>query len=71
MPLIDSTVIARVEWQAGTLLVWFRYGDCYAYDGVSRAAYRGLLAAGSAGAFFAAHIRNRYACRKVSPAAPR
>lgn len=60
MPLIDSTAIRRVEWADGWLLVWFADGDCYAYAGVPEAVYRGLLGAGSAGAFFTAHVRDQY-----------
>lgn len=66
MPLIDSRAIRRAEWQDGRLLLWFADGDCYAYEGVPEAAYRGLLAAGSAGAFFARHIRDGYPVRRIS-----
>lgn len=65
MPILDSRAIRRAEWQAGTLSLWFADGDRYDYDGVPEAVFRGLLAAGSAGAFFAEHVRDRYPTRRV------
>lgn len=63
--MIDSTAISRAEWTGGTLTLWFAGGDAYAYAGVPEAVYRGLISAGSAGAFFAEHIRDRYPYRQV------
>ncbi|MRX49761.1 KTSC domain-containing protein [Paracoccus sp. S-4012] len=65
MPFIDSRAVRRVEWEAGTLSVWFADGDRYDYAGVPERVYDAFLAAPSAGAFFAEHVRDKYAFRKV------
>ncbi len=65
MPYIDSHAIRRVEWQGGTLSIWFRDGDRYDYDDVPERVFKALLSSGSAGAFFQQHIRGAYAFRKV------
>lgn len=49
--------------EAGTLLISFRSGLRYIYEGVPRAIYDALGKAASAGRFFNDEIKGRYACR--------
>ena len=49
----------------GALEVEFVDGSVYQYDDVSVGEHAGLLAAESKGAYFNAHIRDRYACRRL------
>ena len=62
---LKSSLIKRVIFddEAGTLLVSFRSGLRYIYDGVPRAVYDALGKAASAGRFFNEHVRGHYACR--------
>ena len=49
--------------EAETLLISFRSGLRYIYEGVPRAIYDALGKAASAGRFFNEEIKGRYACR--------
>ena len=62
---IHSSMIQRIVFdeEAGTLLVSFRSGLRYIYEGVPRAIYDALGKAASAGRFFNEHVKGRYACR--------
>lgn len=62
---LSSSMIRRVAFdeEKGTLLVSFRSGLRYVYEGVPRAIYDALGKAASAGRFFNEHIRGRYPCR--------
>ncbi|HEU0045773.1 KTSC domain-containing protein [Sphingomonas sp.] len=62
---LQSSLIKRVVFdeEAGTLLVSFRSGLRYIYDGVPRAIYDALGKAASAGRFFNEHVKGRYRCR--------
>jgi len=61
MPRLSSSAISYVDYENGYLTVHFRDGSRYIYRGVPQAVYDGLLAAGSAGTYFNAEIRDRYA----------
>ena len=62
---LNSSMIRRIVFddEAGTLLVSFRSGLRYVYEGVPRAIYDALGKAASAGRFFNEHVKGRYACR--------
>jgi len=66
---LDSSLIRRVAFdeEARTLSIWFRDSRRYIYSGVPRAIYEALCAAGSAGRYFNARIKGRYACRPDPP----
>ena len=61
---LNSTMIRRVVFDDDreTLLVSFRSGLRYVYEGVPRAIYDGLHMAASAGRFFNDHVKGRYPC---------
>jgi hypothetical protein len=61
---MPSTVIRRFEYHgpSSTLRITFVSGDLYAYREVPPGVAEGLRAAFSKGRFFAAHVRDRYAC---------
>lgn len=62
---LDSSMIRRIVFDddAQTLLVIFRSGLRYIYDGVPRAIYDALGKAASAGRVFNEQVKGRYACR--------
>ena len=62
---LRSSMIRRVVFDedAQTLLVCFRSGLRYIYEGVPRAIYDAIGKAASAGQFFNQQIKGRYACR--------
>jgi hypothetical protein len=62
---INSSMIRRIVFddEAGTLLVSFRSGLRYIYEGVPRAIYDAFGKAASAGRFFNDEVKGRYACR--------
>ena len=60
MPYVESSVISRVEWRAGTLSVWFRTTGRYDYAAVPEAVYLRFLRATSKGQFFSTRIRDHF-----------
>jgi hypothetical protein len=62
MPAVDSTAIESVAYDVPTrrLVVTFTGGKTYKYYDVPRAIYERFLQASSKGAFFNAHVRDRY-----------
>jgi hypothetical protein len=62
MPLVSSSAMHRVEYDAGSrrLDIWFNGTGQYSYDGVPAHIYTGLLSASSKGAYFNAYIRDQY-----------
>lgn len=65
---VESSNLAAVAYDeaTATLGVIFHRGGQYAYAGVPKAVYEGLLAASSTGQFFIKNIKPVYACEKVS-----
>jgi hypothetical protein len=59
---MPSTVIRRIDYDppSRTLFVRFVSGALYAYRDVPSAVYEAFRTAGSKGAFFSSHIRDRY-----------
>ena len=72
MPALRSSNLASADWQAtdlegtGPLFVTFKSGSTYRYEGVDEATYQGLLAAPSAGSYFASVIKDAYPTERVS-----
>ena len=64
MLAVESSAIRAIGYDAatGTLYVTFHNGDTYAYAGVPAREHRALVTAGSVGAYFNAHVRDRYDC---------
>ena len=57
---VNSSNIASVGFEAGTLEVEFKSGGIYQYMNVPELIYRSLLAAPSKGSYFASNIKDRY-----------
>ncbi|MEM1078523.1 MAG: KTSC domain-containing protein [Pseudomonadota bacterium] len=60
MPFVNSSAIHRIEWENGTLSIWFLDSGRYDYFGVERGVFNSFLNAHSKGSFFNSHIRDRY-----------
>jgi hypothetical protein len=67
MTPVQSSTIRAVGWDQATttLYVSFKNGTTYCYAAVPEAIYNALLSASSVGGYFAEHIRDRYATRKL------
>jgi len=63
---VESSDLAAVGYGGGTLIIGFHSGGVYAYCGVPVSEYRGLMLADSHGKYFHAHIKRRYACRRIN-----
>jgi hypothetical protein len=66
---MPSTVIAQFTYAKlkSELVVTFRSGKRYAYEGVPSKVYEDFLRAGSKGRYFTLHIRDRYRMRRLPP----
>ena len=58
--LLDSTVIRRADWQAGTLTIEMVSGGTYRYRDVDDSVWLNLITAGSPGRFYTQRIRGCY-----------
>ena len=68
MVYVQSTALEQIAYdvQAHVLKARFRdSGRTYAYRGVPQELYDGLLFSDSLGAYFNAHIRDRFDCEEV------
>ena len=61
MPYVNSSAISRIEWQNGTLSVWFHSTGRYDYYNVPEQLYHAFLSARSKGQFYNDLIREQYA----------
>ena len=66
MTSVNSSDIASVGYENGTLHIQFRSVGLYEYLNVPEGVYLGLLLAPSHGKYFHACIKNRYLYRKLS-----
>jgi hypothetical protein len=66
---MPSTVIRRFEYDKSSraLRIAFVSGGLYAYSDVPPEVAEAFRAAFAKGRFFAAHIRDRYACERLGP----
>lgn len=62
MPYLNSSAIARVEYDRASmqLQIWFHDTGLYTYYGVPESTYFGLVTASSAGRYFNDYIKDRY-----------
>jgi len=60
MPSLNSSWIARAEYESGTLYLTVRSGRTYTLRGVPERLYLGLLAASSPGRYFNDYLKGRY-----------
>lgn len=60
MPYVNSSAMSRIEWNSGTLSIWFTGSGRYDYFSVPEVIYERFLAASSRGTFFNDHIRDQY-----------
>ncbi len=60
MPYVNSSAMSRIEWDSGTLSIWFTGSGRYDYYNVPKTIYERLLASRSKGTFFNGHIRDQY-----------
>jgi hypothetical protein len=70
MPYVESSAVNFLHYDevAAELHVEFATGRAYVYYGVPRRVYDRLLKSSSVGAYFNAHIRDRYRFRRsISP----
>ena len=63
---VNSSNIASIDWENGTLEVEFHDSGVYQYSGVSESVYRAFLSAYSKGSYFHDHIKDRYPYREVA-----
>ncbi len=64
---MPSTVIRRIDYDGKSreMAVTFVSGDVYCYSEVPAQAYEAFRGAFSKGRHFAAHVRDRYPCRRI------
>ncbi|UWQ53265.1 KTSC domain-containing protein [Leisingera caerulea] len=60
MPWVNSSAISRIEWDNGTLSIWFHQSGRYDYFNVPAQVYSDFLCAPSKGTYYNSHIRDRY-----------
>lgn len=63
---VESSNIASIGWEDGTLTVEFKSGGLYEYDHVPESVYEHFLNADSKGRYFRFHVRNDYNYRKIN-----
>ena len=62
---VNSSDIASIGYENGTLHIRFNSGGLYAYYNVPQSEYNGLMAASSHGRYFHAHIKNNYSYTRI------
>jgi hypothetical protein len=66
MTAVQTSDLAAVDYDwSGTLTIAFHSGGVYEYYGVSHSEYSDLMHASSHGKYFHAHIKKRYAYRRI------
>lgn len=65
MHSVNSSDIASVGYENGTLYIKFNSGGTYSYSNVPESVYRNLMNASSHGKFFQANIKNVYPYRRI------
>ncbi len=60
MPYVNSTAIAQIEWENGTLSIWFHESGRYDHPGVPESVYEAFLNSRSKGMFYNDRIKDRY-----------
>jgi hypothetical protein len=64
---LSSSLLEWVDYSVRdrVLKAGFTSGSVYAYSGVPKSVYEGLLAARSHGEYFIEHVRDSYSCVKM------
>lgn len=62
---VNSSDIASIGYDCGTLYIQFHKGGLYSYSGVPIDVYRDLMSASSHGQYFHAHIKGVYSYTKI------
>lgn len=62
---VDSSNLASVGFDDGTLYISFNHGGTYSYSNVPYEVYKALLNAPSKGKYFHSHIRYTYPYKKL------
>jgi hypothetical protein len=62
---VNSSVISSVKYENGMLVVYFKSGNTYVFNGVSHSVASGLLAADSKGKYFNSNIMGKYNSIKI------
>jgi hypothetical protein len=60
MPYVSSSAMSRIEWDNGTLSIWFTDSGRYDFYGVPESVYQAFLASRSKGRFYNDNIKDRY-----------
>jgi hypothetical protein len=60
MPALNSSCLASVEYDSGTMYLTFHSGRNYTLHGVPEYHYDGLLNASSPGWYFNTYLKGRY-----------
>ena len=68
MPTVDSSTIAHIDFEDGTLIVRFKSGQTFRYFDVPQEKYDAMLAADSKGKYFARHIKKKHDGERVESA---
>jgi KTSC domain len=68
---VQSTNIAAVGYDAGTLVVQFRDQSIYHYEDLPEQVYQGLLGAESKGRYLHRDVRGRYCYQRKEESAAR
>lgn len=62
---VNSSNLASVGYENGTLHIRFRSGGLYSYTNVPVSVYQGLMSAPSKGSYFHAHIKGQYGDHRI------
>lgn len=65
MPTVESSTIAHIDFEDGTLIVRFKSGQTFRYFDVPQEKYDAMLAADSKGKYFARHIKKKHEGERV------
>ncbi len=60
MPSVTSSAISRIEWETGTLSIWFHETGRYDYYNVPESEYQSFIRAASIGTYYNSYIRDKY-----------
>jgi hypothetical protein len=63
---VASSNLSSVGYEDHVLEIEFHSGSVYQYDNVPYSVYASLMTAVSKGRFFAAAVKDRYPCRRIS-----
>lgn len=64
---VDSSDLSEVGYdsETGSLVVEFKRGNVYRYEGVSQEIYNGLIGSDSVGKYFNQYIKGSYSYSKI------